>query len=169
MNETWKKVRGYNYEVSNLGRIRSKFTNQIMSLSSDRYGYAKLNLSKDGKKKTVSVHRLVAKAFIPNPYKKPEINHKSGNKLDNAVSNLEWVTSEENLEHAIKIGLIKVKEKVFKEPKTNKRPIKIVETGEVFESIAECARILNTKPKSISKVLTGKRHTHRGFHFKYIS
>ena len=68
-------------------------------------GYYKVNLNIDGKEILVSIHRLVAEAFIPNPENKPEVNHKDGKKKHNCASNLEWVTSKENIEHAVKHGL----------------------------------------------------------------
>lgn len=172
IEEKWRKIRGYNYSVSSLGRIKSHKTNDTMMLKLDRYGYPKVNLSKDGKRKTFSVHKLVAKAFIPNPKHKPQVNHLSGNKMDNAVSNLEWCTRKENIEHAIRIGLIKTKPKNLKPKKEigwNKRKIRIIETGECFDSIVSCSKSINGRSKSISEVLGGRKKTHRGFHFEYIS
>ena len=170
--ETWKKVRGYSYDISNLGRVRSHYKNKIMILKSDRYGYPKVDLFKHGKRKTVNVHRLVGKAFIPNPNHKPQINHKSGNKFDNAVSNLEWVTAKENVRHSIITGLRKVKPKVNKpkrETGWNKRKVRIIETQEAFESIESCAKAINGRSRGISEVLGGRKKSHRGFHFEYIS
>jgi hypothetical protein len=68
-------------------------------------GYYKVNININGKEKLVSLHRLVAEAFIPNPENKPEVNHKNGNKGINAAYNLEWNTSKENIEHAWRTGL----------------------------------------------------------------
>ena len=70
-------------------------------------GYYKVNLNINGKEILVSIHRLVAQAFIPNPDNKPEVNHKDGNKSHNYAWNLEWVTSKENIEHALRTGLKK--------------------------------------------------------------
>lgn len=68
-------------------------------------------LYKSGKRNFCQVHRLVAEAFIPNPENKPEINHKHGNKTDNRVSELEWNTTSENLQHAYNTGLKKTKKR----------------------------------------------------------
>lgn len=111
--EIWKPVVGYetNYEVSNFGSVRSldKRGNNYHHLlpkylqSNKRYFY--VNVSLKGKSKRKRIHRLVAEAFIPNPLNKTEVNHIDGNRYNNHVSNLEWVTSSENKLHAFKLGL----------------------------------------------------------------
>ena len=78
---------------------------RILKSAKDGKGHLKVILCKDGKHKTVAVHRLVAIAFILNPENKPEINHKNGIKTDNRIENLEWVTSSENKIHAFATGL----------------------------------------------------------------
>lgn len=110
MVEEWKDISGYEglYQVSNLGRIKStprEGTKGGIIKQFSANGYMKVNLHKDGKEHFIYTHRLVAIAFITNQDNKPQINHKNGNKHDNRVINLEWSTSEENLEHAIKNGL----------------------------------------------------------------
>lgn len=69
-------------------------------------GYFQVALWKDNKGKLYSIHRLLAQAFIPNPLNKPQVNHIDGNKLNNSLSNLEWVTVSENSVHALKTGLV---------------------------------------------------------------
>lgn len=88
-------------------------------------GYEKVNLHKNGKT-LVSVHRVVAIAFLENKENKPQVNHVDGNKANNNIYNLEWATSSENTRHAIKIGLINSKKFVGEKNPTAKLTEKIV-------------------------------------------
>ena len=115
MQEIWKDVVGYegHYQVSNLGNVKSlhyKHQNfpQVLKPKISYDGYLRVNLAKDGTVKTINIHLLVAKHFIPNPDNKPQINHINGDKNNNSVSNLEWVTGKENIRHAIDTGLRKI-------------------------------------------------------------
>ena len=86
------------------GRLDNRKGKQLRP-SVDKYGYERVVLTKDGIRKTYSVHKLVALAFIPNPENKTTINHIDGNKRNNNVSNLEWATEKENQNHKWKNGL----------------------------------------------------------------
>ena len=122
MEEVWKDVVGYegHYQVSNLGRCRSldrcinhpiskngkKMLNgRILSLYKCGSGYLMASFSLDGKRKFEMVHRVVAKAFLPNPDNLPEINHIDEDKTNNCVDNLEWCTCSMNIKHAYDTGL----------------------------------------------------------------
>ena len=108
--EIWKSIHGYEgiYEVSNLGRVRSVRRNIVMSCRKMKNnGYITCNLSHNGKVKCKLVHRLVAETFIPNHQNKPEVNHIDGDKQNNSVKNLQWVTPSENQRHSIDLGLRK--------------------------------------------------------------
>lgn len=107
MEEQWKDIKNYEglYQVSNFGRVKSlprtnkkrKIKKEIIKVfTKSPNGYLKAGLSKEGKTKYYFVHRLVAEAFIPNLENKPCVNHKDCNKKNNNLSNLEWVTHEEN-------------------------------------------------------------------------
>lgn len=92
VREVWKDIPHYEglYQVSNYGRIWSVRSQKVLSPSKAPNGYLRLNLyAPNHKRKTESVHRLVALSFIPNPEEKPQVNHKNQNKEDNRVENLE--------------------------------------------------------------------------------
>ena len=93
------------YLVDNVGNVFSLRSGRFISQRLDKYGYPRVNLYEGTKNHTVTVHRLVAKAFISNPHNLPEVNHIDGNKQNNSIFNLEWVTSSENQLHAFRLGL----------------------------------------------------------------
>lgn len=105
MIEQWLPISGFEglYEVSNTGLVRSP--RGVRKPITNSFGYLQLGLYKHGKGYTKRVNRLVAEAFIPNPDNKREVNHIDGNKLNNNVDNLEWVSSSENKIHAQRLGL----------------------------------------------------------------
>jgi hypothetical protein len=107
MEELWEFIPGYDkqYQVSTGGHIYSFKTNKILKQNITTQGYAKVNVIKNNKAKNIGVHRLVAETFISNPLNKPIVNHKDGNKANNYWLNLEWVTAEENTQHAVDIGI----------------------------------------------------------------
>lgn len=109
MIELWKSIEGWEnrYEVSNLGNVRNSKTKTLKIANSSNSGYLRLNFYNGSNIKRFSVHRLVAEAFIPNSENKLDVNHKDGNKQNNHVDNLEWVTRSENLKHAYKHELRK--------------------------------------------------------------
>ena len=170
--EVWKKIAGNpNYIVSNTGRVRRHTASRDRSLR-DRDGYPAVDLYQNGERKTVRVHRLVAETFIPNPDNKPEVNHIDGNKYNNDVSNLEWVTSRENCRHAWDNGLISpsygMRGKTNPNGGRKGKPFRIVETGEVFNTLKECEEAIGGNNRHISECLNGIQRTHRGYHFEYV-
>lgn len=116
--EKWKKIKDYpDYEVSTLGRIRSHKHNKsrIMKQHLVNSGYKTLILREGGRSRRLTVHRLVAKAFVANDNDKPQVNHLDGNKQSNRSNNLEWCTGSENRLHAFKTGLRKPHHKMIGE------------------------------------------------------
>ena len=106
------KITGY--LVSNHGRVlnlnyRGKSDTPRFLKQDTNHGYKRVTMSFQGQLYRCRVHRLVADAFIPNPFDLPVVNHKDGNKANNNVNNLEWVTEKENTQHAIRTGLLKMR------------------------------------------------------------
>ncbi len=108
--EIFKDIEGYEgkYQISNQGRVKRFYKNgkeKILKPSKDDNGYYRVNLGKDGKIKTVKIHRLIAEAFIPNPENKPCIDHIIPLSIGgtNEVSNLRWCTHMENLNNSLTI------------------------------------------------------------------
>ena len=109
MIETWRDVKGYEsvYQVSDLGRVRSlKYGKErILKSIKSGCGYFYVDLSQNKKAKKITVHRLVAQAFIKNPQNKRTVSHINGTKTDNKLSNLEWATYSETQKHSYANGL----------------------------------------------------------------
>ena len=85
------------YEITRDGKIINKHTGHTLAPQPNGKGYLRVSIGK----KLMFVHRLVAEKYIPNPENKPQVNHKDGNKLNNCVEKLEWVTKQENRNHAV--------------------------------------------------------------------
>lgn len=175
MAGTWSKIEGFeNYSVSDDGEIRNDKSGKIKAQRLNRYGYPITSIYKDGKAYTHRVHRLVANAFIDNPDDKPQVNHKDGNKCNNHLDNLEWSTASENLLHAYETGLeprhASYGMRGKKNPNGGRKglPVRVVETGEEFDSIAECSSALGINNRGVCDVLNGRQKTHAGLHFERI-
>lgn len=176
----WLPIKGFEgyYEVSNEGQVRSvdrtilgkdgviyPKKGKLKDLYSNiNVKYMQVNLYKENKSYTFYVHRLVAQAFIPNPLNLPEVNHKDGNRVNNNVSNLEWVTRLENIDHAIRTGLWKIDralgryDALMDEEALTKVLYRVL-NGESYKQICEDKDVpynvsfLSTKVKKLAKKL----------------
>ena len=173
MIEEWRKIEGYpNYSVSNLGRVRNDATGRFLSQAKSgcrrSYLYVLLYDGTHASRKTMSIHRLVANAFIPNPDNKPEVNHLDGNGFNNVVSNLEWVTHTENLIHAHKV-LGYRRKSIAGSANGNSKKVVRLEDGKIFDTVKDAAIACGTHYTCISQCLNGgpHRHTAGGYHWKY--
>ena len=165
--EIYKDIVGYEglYQVSNLGNVRSAKSNKLLKPSSRLY--ADVDLSKDGIHKRQAIHRLVALHFLPNPKQCNEVNHIDGNKHNNNVENLEWVTQEENRKHARKIlG----KYPFGKKPRpVNKLDIENMCIVETYDSVSEAGAIYGSTSArtAITNCCKGKVQSAYGYKWEY--
>lgn len=169
----WSKIKEFpNYSVSDDGRVRNDQREKQKSLKKTPSGYLAVDLYRNGKRTTAKVHRLVGEAYIPNPMGLPQINHMDGNKFNNSSENLEWVSAKDNMAHAVRTGLWHPSYGMLgkRNPNAGRAGIqvRIVETGNVYQSITECARAINGNDRHICDCLSGRQRTHRGYHFEYV-
>jgi hypothetical protein len=163
--EIWKSITGYDnlYEVSNLGRVKSlkRVPNTILKPSSNGR-YLQLVLHKDGSKSKKYIHRLVAEAFISNPYGFSEVNHKDEDKTNNNVSNLEWCDSTYNNTY---------NQRHIKSRESLKKPIIVRDiSGEIiaeYSSISQASIALNMDKSNISKCCRGVMCSYKSLTFSY--
>lgn len=152
------------YEVSNLGNVRNSLTGRMLTPLKDKYGYYVVCLYEDGKRYSVKVHRLVAKAFVDNVENKPQIDHIDGNKENNAYTNLRWVTPKENsrnpITHARHVATIKP-------PMRKRTAVVCVETGTLYEGLRVAERHTNISHSEISACCKGKRRSAGGYRWRY--
>lgn len=149
------------YYISNFGNI--KHDNNFLKKCIHSNGYEQVNIRIGNKYVTKLIHRLVAVAFIPNPDNKPCVDHIDGNKRNNYVSNLRWVTPVENANNII------TKKRSRNRKSHNEKKIVAI-SGEInvyFNSIIEASIILGVDRTSISKCLKGQRGKAGGYVFKY--
>lgn len=183
--EIWKNIEGYpNYQVSNLGNVRNINFNRtsktkVLKSCIDGKGYQYVALYKDGKRKCSKVHRLVAQAFLPNPNNYKEVNHKDEDKTNNCVDNLEWCTTEYNVNYgtrtdrAIQHPNFKHRLGVLGKDNPNSKPINQYNLDGSFirswDSTMDVQRKLCFYSSSIRACANGKRKTAYGFIWKYAS
>ena len=171
MTEVWKDVKNYEglYQISNLGNVKRTSSGKRLK-PYNRKGYIRVALSKDNTAKHIDIHRLVAEAFIPNIENKPEVNHIDGDKSNNEVSNLEWCTRKENMNHAKNTGLWKMTDDMKKGLDQSKRTYQYdlnYNFIQSFESAEEASRQLHINTGNLHSCCEGKRKTAGGYIWSY--
>lgn len=175
-DEIWIPISCYEnlYSVSNKGRVKAhskewgmangsparKKEEHILVASITR-GYYRVSICKNGDVVNRTIHRLLAIAFIQNPENKPQVNHKDGNKLNNNDWNLEWATRKENIQHAIKSGLIPL-------CGGHAHRIKCDTLGIEFDSMVKAANALGLSQPAIWRALNTPQRFTQGFSFRYL-
>lgn len=173
-NEVWKDIKGYEelYQVSNLGRIKRKkhkrydrnqmMNEKIIKPAINRFGYLRITLCKNSKHKCYSVHRLVIENFVGES--ELQVDHKDGNKLNNRLDNLEYVTSKENTNRAWKNGQSK--------PNNNRKVLQYDKNGNFIKEWSNISLILKKMNKSqsngnINNCCSGRTKNAYGYIWKY--
>ena len=165
--EIWRPIADVEcYEVSNLGRVRSfkKKTARMMGqffYHGGSYLSVYLVTGNGSKRSYFAVHRLVAKAFIPNPENKPMVNHINGIKTDNRAENLEWCTQSENMHHAVRIGNIKTGEDCHRAKLTNEQAVYVRNNPDNL-TLSQLGEIFGIMPESARAIQTGKAYKYVG-------
>lgn len=186
IEEIWKDIEGYEskYQVSNLGRVRSLNYNRekqikILKPKINRYGYQELSLYKNSKKKFYTIHRLVAKSFLSNQNNLPQVNHKDEDKTNNCVENLEWCTSEYNINFGTRNRKVRTKQsgelnpmfgKFGKKHHNSKQVNQHNINGEFircWDCVTDIERELGFLQSSISNCANGKTKSSYGFIWRY--
>ena len=156
----FKQIKDFpRYLISENGEIWDSKKERFINQSINNLGYVLVSLSNGIKFYVKRVHRLVAEAFIPNPNNWPEVNHKDENKTNNYYLNLEWCTREYNNNYGTHNQKIS---------KALSKKVYCVETGEIYDSVTLASKATGVNRTGISKVITGKRITAGGFHWKYV-
>lgn len=176
--EIWKDIKGYEgyYKVSTLGNIKRVVSKNrpkelIRKIVYKKNGYATVLLSVKQKVKLIHVHRAVANSFIPNPENKPQVNHKDLNKKNNNISNLEWMTNLENMQH---VNSIKKWSNNARSGKENARSIPVIQLSidgikiKEWVNMSQAALALGIGNGDICNVCKGNRKSAGGYKWEYL-
>jgi hypothetical protein len=192
--EEWRDVEGYEglYQVSNMGRVKGlereyksnngkgteyigKTKTRILKQGLTTDGYPQVALCRNSTCKYVKVHKLVAKAFIPNTENKPTIDHISTVRHDNRVCNLRYFTFKEQMaenkitkERHRKIVSEWGKKNIKKANESNKKKVRCITTNKTFNSVKEGAEFYGIDPRRVSDCCRNKRKNHNGMEWEYI-
>lgn len=154
--EQWREIKGFNgkYWVSSKGRVKNINTNRILAVGYDGAGYRSVKLNG----KNYNIHRLVALAFIDNPNNLPQVNHIDERKDNNDISNLEWVSIEDNIRHSIHNQSCKIKQLTLDG-----------EFVKVWASIRQLERETGYKRGGIIRACKGRQRYAYGYIWRYVN
>ena len=138
------------YLITESGEVYNKKWGRFVKPQLNGTGYYRVHIAG----RMYFVHRLVATTYIQNPDNKPQVNHKDGNKLNNSVSNLEWVSNKENSIHALKHGMMRIEEN-HQFAKLSRENVAYIKSHPE-KSRNELAKMFNISPHTISDIRTGR-------------
>lgn len=164
--EKWLPLKEFPiYEVNQYGVIRNIKTKHVKKPYVDSWGYHQVSLHKGerGSSHRKTVHRLVADAFHDGDHSELQVNHIDGNKTNNFIGNLEFVTGSQNVKHAYDTGI--------RGPSGGRGPIRkirIIETGMIFNNMGDCARYVGGDSGNICRCVHDQTKSYKGFHYEAI-
>lgn len=168
VKELWKPLDEYKgIKISSLGRVwkaanKSRKERILTEFPKDRDGYCRCSVQKlDGTWTSQPVHRLVAKAFIVNPFNKEAVNHKDGNRSNNKVENLEWVTAKENVIHSYKYGNRKICKQVPRNTLLTDYQISQIGNLRKLYTVNQIAKLFNIEYQSLKNIIRKKKQYER--------
>ena len=168
IKELWKPLLEYKgIEVSSIGRIRKAANKRrkeriLSEFPKDRDGYCRCSVQRlNGTWTSQPVHRLVAKSFISNPYNKPAVNHIDGNRTNNKVDNLEWVTPRDNVIHSFKYGVRKKCKEVPRHTLLTDFQISQIDKLRTLYTVNQLAKLFNIEYQSLKNIIHKKKQCER--------
>jgi len=180
MKEIWKDIADYEgqYQVSNLGNVKSlnyqrSSKPHLIKQQITYDGYHRVHIGGKKHPLLITVHILVARAFIPNPDNKPQVNHIDGNKDNNCADNLEWVTGKENISHAIRTGLRKPENHIYPKGDAHYASKPVIQYDmqgnfvKLWNCQSEAARFYNCKPSSLINCARERIKSCKGFLWRF--
>ena len=184
--ENWKDIKGYEgfYQVSDCGNVRSlerdvynprgtvirHMEEKILAPNLNRCGYQYVSFSLNGKIKSITVHRLVAEAFIPNPENKPQVNHLDEVKTNNVVENLEWCSAQENVNYGTRTARAIQNRRSYKLGNApSAKAVFCEELNKTFDCAKRAEEELGIRGSSICNVCKGKQKTAGKLHWRYAN
>ena len=174
ITEIWKDIQGYEGNFGNVMALKREYSSngskrfteeKVLKKRVKQDGYLNAALTLKGKRKDISVHRLVAMAFIDNPENKLEVNHKDGVKTNNEVSNLEWSTRKEQMKHAYSMGLNSIVINMENRPPSTGKIVIDYYTGIFYESARQAAKAKDMKYSTLKAMLTNRNSNRSGIQY----
>lgn len=165
----WLDIPDYErWQASIYGTVRNKKTKHVLKPVIDKDGYERVSL---GNRDNLVVHRLICSTFYGKPKgKRNQVNHIDCNRSNNRPINLQWVTPQENIAYGYHHGNVDPLKGMRVAREVNKKPVRIVETGQVFDSLKSCAEYFGVPLTNIARVITGCRKGQRfhGYHLEHV-
>lgn len=148
------------YEVSSEARVRNSKSGRILKSSINKKGYKQVSLHDNGSQYTRKLSRIVAETFHPGEHEGMDVTFRDGDRINCRANNVEWKTRKDILKRTYELGR--------KQTHAMKR-VRCVETGEEFESITECSRVMNINKTNISRCVNKRSFkTTGGYHFEFV-